>query len=127
MERAALEPHPRWRRFVDRATQPRVLVAIGAAALLLGAGAIFVSQQLLSDDERPAAASRADRTRRGQVAVLNGTSINGLAGKVASDVEAAGYERRSRSPTREPGFANTAVLYADRQKPAAQKVAATSG
>src|SRR5687768_13950989 len=28
MERAALQPHPRWRRFVNRATQPRVLVAI---------------------------------------------------------------------------------------------------
>ena len=51
MERAALVPHPRWRRFVARVTQPRVMVAIGAVALLLGGGAIYASQQLLSNDE----------------------------------------------------------------------------
>ena len=93
MERAALEPHPRWRRFVGRVTQPRVLVAIGAIALLLGGGAIYASQQLLSDDEGPrgphvGAIDPADV----KVAVLNGTSINGLAGKVSSDLDSSGYE-----------------------------------
>lgn len=126
MERAALAPHPRWRRFVDRATQPRVLVAIGAAALLLGAAAIFVSQQLLSDEDRPQ--QRVGRIVPGdvRVAVLNGTSINGLAGKVASDIEAAGYKVVAITNT-QPGFAKTAVLYEDRQKPAATKVAGDLG
>ena len=49
MERAALVPHPRWRRFVARVTQPRVLIAIGVSALLLGGAAIYASEELLRD------------------------------------------------------------------------------
>lgn len=127
MERAALQPHPRWRRFVSRATQPRALVAIGIAALLLGVGAIFASQQLLSDDE-PSTAPKAGRIDASQVevAVLNGTSINGLAGKVASDIEASGYKVGAVTNT-EPGLKQTEVMFADGQKPAAQKVASDLG
>ena len=127
MERAALEPHPRWRRFLDRVTQPRALIAIGVAALLLGAGAIYASQQLLSDDEGPRGqqVGRIDPSDV-KVAVLNGTSINGLAGKVASDIDAAGYSVGAITNTT-PGFASTEVLYEDRQKPAAQKVAGDLG
>ena len=58
--------------------------------------------------------------------MLNGTSINGLAGKVASDIEAIGYEVGAITNT-EPGFKQTEVLYADKQKPAAQKVARDLG
>jgi hypothetical protein len=127
MERAALEPHPRWRRFARRATEPRVLVAIGIVALLLGAGAIVVSEELLSggaDESKPRAEAidRANVT----VAVLNGTSVGGLAGKVSSDVEASGYEP-GRVSTTTPGFAETVVLYADGQKRAAEKVARDLG
>jgi hypothetical protein len=127
MERAALQPHPRWRRFVDRATQPRVLVAIGAVALLLGIGAIFASQQFLSNDEGPrgphiGAINPADV----RVAVLNGTSLDGLAGKVASDITASGYKVVATTNT-DPGFTKTEVLYSDGQKPAAQKVARDLG
>ena len=89
--------------------------------------AIFASQQLLSDDEGPrgpqvGAIDPADV----KVAVLNGTSINGLAGKVGSDVESSGYDAR-RDHQHHPGFDETVVLYADRQKPAAQKVAGDLG
>jgi hypothetical protein len=127
MERLALAPHPRWRRFITTATQPRVLVAIGAAALLLGGGAIFASQQLLSNDEGPrgphiGAIDPADVT----VAVLNGTSVNGLAGKVGSDIEASGYQLGAVTNTT-PGYKKTVVLYAEHQKPAAQKVARDIG
>ena len=127
MERAALQPHPRWRRFLERVTQPRVLVAIGIAALLLGAGAIFASQQLLSDDQ-PTSAPKVGRIDPAsiEVAVLNGTSINGLAGKVASDIEASGYKVGAITNTA-PGLEKTEVMYADGQKPAAQKVASDLG
>jgi hypothetical protein len=127
MERAALAPHPRWRRFVDRAGQPRVLIAIGVGALLLGAGAIFASQQLLSDDPGPRG-PHIGRINPAEVkvAVLNGTSINGLAGKVASDVEASGYKVGAITNTA-PGVQRTEVLYADGRKPAAQKVAGDLG
>ncbi len=126
MERAALEPHPRWRRFAAAATRPRVLVAIGLLALLLGAAAILVSEEILSGggDHQPRAEAidRADVT----VAVLNGTSVNGLAGKVSSDVEASGY-RAGRISSTTPGFTETVVLYAEGQKRAAQKVARDLG
>lgn len=127
MERAALAPHPRWRRFAARATQPRVLVALGIVALLLAGAGIFVSQQLLSDKgdggaAKVGAVDPADVT----VAVLNGTSVNGLAGNVGSDLESAGYELGAITSA-EPGLARTTVLYADGQKPAAQKVAKELG
>jgi hypothetical protein len=126
MERAALQPHPRWRRFADRVTQPRVLVAIGAAALLLGATAIFVSQALLSDDERPARQAARIIPADVNVAVFNGTSINGLAGKVADDVEAAGFNVVAITNT-QPGFERTEVRYEDGQKGAATKVSKDLG
>jgi hypothetical protein len=128
MERAALVPHPRWRRFAARATQPRVLVALGIVALLLGAGAILASEELLELGGDEGGAPRAGAIDRGEVtvAVLNGTSVNGLAGKVSSDVEASGYRTGTVSST-EPGFARTVVYYEDGQKRAAQKVARDLG
>jgi LytR cell envelope-related transcriptional attenuator len=127
MERAALEPHPRWRRFVGRATQPRVLVAIGVAALLLGGGAIYASEELLSNDDSgtPAHAGSIDPAEI-TVAILNGTSVNGLAGKVGSDVASSGFKLGAVTNTT-PGFAKTEVLYAKGQKRAAQKVAKDLG
>ena len=127
MERAALGPHPRWRRFVDRVSEPRVLIAIGVAALLLGGAGIYLSEEILRDGgegegQRVGAIDRADVT----VAVLNGTSVNGLAGNVGSDVESSGYELGPVSSTT-PGFAKTVVLYAEGQKRAAQKVARDLG
>jgi hypothetical protein len=127
MERAALQPHPRWRRFVSAATQTKVLVAIGLVALVAGVAAIVVTQDLLSSDEGPrgphvGAIDPADV----EVAVLNGTSINGLAGKVASDIEAAGYKVGAITNAA-PGVERTEVFYADHQKPAAEKVARDIG
>lgn len=127
MERAALEPHPRWRRFLSRVAQPWVLVAIGVTALILGGASILLSEELLrdggeGDGPRPGALDPAQVT----VAVLNGTSVNGLAGNVGSDVESSGYELGSVTNTT-PGFTETVVLYADGQKRAAQKVARDLG
>ena len=127
MERAALVPHPRWRRFITRATQPRILVAIGAVALLLGAGAIFASQQLLSDDEGPRGPHvGAVNPAEVKVAVLNGTAINGLGGLVTADLTSSDYNVIATTST-VPGYRRTVVLYADGQKPAAQKVAGDLG
>lgn len=127
MERAALAPHPRWRRFVASATRPRVLVALGVVALLLAGAGIFVSEQLLSEsnDERQARSGAIDPAEV-TVAVLNGTSVNGLAGKVGSDIESAGYRLGAITST-SPDFARTTVLYADGEKRAGQKVARELG
>jgi hypothetical protein len=127
MERAALAPYPRWRRFVGRVTQPRVLIAIAAAALLLGAGAIFVTERLLSDEngEQPRA-GKIDKASV-DVAVLNGTAITGLGGKVQAVVEENGYTIAGSTSTTTPGFKRTEVLYAPHNKAAAQKVAKDLG
>ena len=129
MERAALAPYPRWRRLLARVGRPRVLIAIGVVALLIGAGAIVVSEELLLGGEdssergqRPAAIERAQVT----VAVLNGTSVNGLAGKVGSDLEASGYELGAVSSTT-PGVEESVALYSSRQRAAAEKVARDLG
>jgi hypothetical protein len=126
MERAALLPHPRWRRFVSRATQPRVLVVAGFVALLVGVAGIVVSEEILSDggggEGRGGAIDRSEVT----VAVLNGTSINGLAGTVAADVQANEYRLGPVTSTT-PGEAKTVVMYADGEKAAAQKVARDLG
>jgi hypothetical protein len=115
MERAALVPHPRWRRFVNRATQPLVLIAIGAVALVLS-----------SDEGPPGPHVGALNPKDVKVAVFNGTAINGLAGLVSSDLDASGYDVVATTSTT-PGYERTVVIYADHQKPAAQKVAGDLG
>jgi hypothetical protein len=126
MERAALQPHPRWRRFVARVTQPRVLIAIAAAALILGVGGIFVSEQLLSGNGgEPTRTGKVDKASV-NVAVLNGTAITGLGGKVGGVVQENGYDLGTVTNTA-PGVKETQVLYAPHQKKAAQKVARDLG
>lgn len=123
MERAALEPHPRWRRFAGRATRPRVLVMIAAVALLLGAGAILVSEELLKGgEERRGAQAQSLARPEITVAVLNGTSISGLADDVGSDLKARGY-RLGALTTTTPGVTKTVVMFAPGSKAAAHKVA----
>jgi LytR cell envelope-related transcriptional attenuator len=129
MERAALAPHPRWRRFAARATQPRVLAAIGIVGLLVGVGAIFASERLLSDGEdgepvRAGAVIPADV----DVAVLNGTSAPGLAGLVADDVKASGFAVVEGGITNAPSsLEQTVVMFAPGNERAAKKLARDLG
>ena len=113
---------PRWRRFVaddspcaHRDRRRRAL--LGGAICLRGA-----SRRRRGRGAACRAIDRADVT----VAVLNGTSVNRLAGNVGSDVEASGYVLGPVSSTT-PGVEKTAVLYADGPKRAAQKVARDLG
>ena len=103
------QPHPRWRRFVGRVTQPRLLVAIGRRrAAARRRAAIFVSEELSSKRRARAAGRSAGAvvTLEVTVAVLNGTSVNGLAGKVATTSRRAATElgavteHRRRASTR---------------------------
>ena len=127
MERAALLPHPRWRRFTARATQPRVLIVVGILALILGIGGIFVTQQLLSDgDEGGGNGGRIDRADV-EVTVLNGTPEAGLAQTVATEVQSNGYDLGRVVGSADPSFETTVVMFADGQKAAAQKVARDLG
>jgi hypothetical protein len=114
MERAALEPHPRWRSFIARINQPKLLIGIAIAAVLLGVAAIFGTEKLLeTGDEEPAARTGAVDPADVSVTVLNGVaSIPGLAARVGDDVEAAGFElQRPLSTTRGAPYDQTVVMF----------------
>jgi LytR cell envelope-related transcriptional attenuator len=114
MERAALEPHPRWRSFVARINQPKLLIGIAIAAVVLGAGAIYGAERLLeTGDEEPPARTGAVDPAEVSVTVLNGVaSIPGLAARVGDDVEAAGFElQRPLSTTRGAPYDQTVVMF----------------
>jgi hypothetical protein len=117
MERAALAPHPRWRRFRETVTQPRWLIAIGVGALVLAVGGIFGSQLLLEEGDETRREARIDPSET-TVTVLNGTSAAGLGGKVGQDVEANQFTLASVGTFPEP-VDQTVVLY----EPGSQGVA----
>ena len=127
MERAALIPHPRWRRFVARVTQPRWLVAIAAAAVLLGIGAIFGSQLLLEtgDEKR---GPRAGEIEAGEatVAVLNGSTVPGLGSNVSDEVKANGFQLGTVSTVGDP-VDQTVVLFEKGSERPARRLAADLG
>jgi hypothetical protein len=123
MERAALEPHPRAKRFWGRVTQPRWLAVIALAALALGVTGIIVVDRVLRDGGENGAVLEPGGI---EVAVLNTTSADGIAGRVASDIETAGYIR-GQVGTIERDTDQTIVMYAPDQKRAAKRVARELG
>jgi hypothetical protein len=123
MEREALEPHPRWRHFAARATQPRVLGIVALAAAVLGIAVVFGSERLLEPGDgdgapRPGAVVPEEV----EVAVLNGTPVAGLAGKVADDVQANGFELGNVTNSGRP-YDQTVVMFAAGQERAGKRVA----
>jgi LytR cell envelope-related transcriptional attenuator len=123
-EREALLPHPRWRRFAARVSQPSVLAAIAAAAVILGVVGIFASDRLLNDN------TSSQRTRKPgavvphdvSVAVLNGTAVAGLGAKVADDVTANNFSLGTVGDSRKE-YDQTVVMYEPGEQKAAQTVA----
>jgi hypothetical protein len=122
MEREALAPHPRWRRFANRFTQPRTLAIVAVAAALLGVGAVLGSDELLDVGGDREARHTAVVPGDVEVAVLNGTSIPGLAVKVGDDVKANGFRLGTVTNSSHP-YDQTVVLFAQGQQRAARKVA----
>jgi hypothetical protein len=124
MERAALLPHPRRRRLVARATQPRVLSAVAAVAVLLGLTAIFGSERLLQGGGESDQGPKPGAIVPGEVdvAVLNGTSVPGLAAKVGDDVRVNGFRLGAVTNSRDQ-FDQTVVMYGRGRQRAAMKVA----
>ena len=126
MERAALLPHPRWRRFRDRVTQPRWLAAIAAGAVVLAVGGIFGSQLLLeTGDEGPPKGARVD-TSDISVVVLNGTTVAGLGAKVGDDVEANNFQLGAVTTFPE-SVDQTVVLFEPGSEQAAKRLSAKLG
>lgn len=125
MERAALDPHPRWHQFSRRITQPRTLAVIGVLALLFAAAGIIATQGILSDEAGDGGATQTEPTGI-EVAVLNTTSASGLGGKIARDVEQSGFLRGEvGSLARETD--QTFVMYGPGERNAARRVAKKLG
>jgi LytR cell envelope-related transcriptional attenuator len=123
-ERAALQPHPRWHRLLRRIGQPRVLGLVATCAVVLGIAAIFGSERLIQNGGESGHHTKPGAIIPGnvEVAVLNGTSVPGLAGKVGDDVQVNGFKLGaiSNSSTR---FDQTVVMYQPGQRRAAKRVA----
>jgi len=124
MERAALLPHPRWRRTIARVTQPRVLGLLALGAVILGVAAIFGSQRILNSGGGSGHGPKPRKVDPGAVtvAVLNGTSQPGLAAKVGDDVQANDFKLGIESNSHHP-FDQTVVMYEPHQQRAANEVA----
>jgi hypothetical protein len=125
MERAALQPHPRWRRFRDTITQPRWMAAIGIGALVLAVGGIFGSQVLLETGDEKRHEARLDPGDT-TVAVLNGTTAAGLGDKVGDDVEANEFALGTITTFPEP-VEQTVVLYERGSEGAARRLSTRLG
>ena len=124
MERSALEPHPKWKQFVARVTQPRWLALIALVALGLGVAGIVVVDRVLRDGDDGGGAL----VEPGgiEVAVLNTTTANGIAGRVAGEIEDSGFIR-GQVGNIERDTDQTIVMYAPDQKRAATRVAEVLG
>jgi hypothetical protein len=124
MERAALQPHPRWRRLMGRVGQPAVLSTVATVAVVLGLVAIFGSGELLRSGGKESPGPRPGAVVPGdvEVAVLNGTSVPGLAAKVGDDVRVNGFKLGAVANSAKQ-FDQTVVMYESGQKRAAKKVA----
>lgn len=124
MERAALEPHQRLRRWRAVALQPRWLATLAVSALLVAVGGVVVVQEgLLGDDE---GAADGPEVTGIEVAVLNTTSAGGIGGRVARQIEDAGYVPGAvQSFVRDAD--QTVVMYEPGQQRAARRVARELG
>lgn len=125
MERSALEPHPRWKQFAAKVTQPRWLAVIALVALVLGVGGIVGVDRVLrdgGDNGGPAATEPAGI----EVAVLNATASSGIAGRVATQIEDSGFIRGEVGNIQR-STDQTIVMYAPDQKRAATRVARELG
>lgn len=120
MERAALVPHPRWRRFAARVTQPRSLALIGVLALAIAVAGIVASERLLEDGGEGGAGGPVDPSGI-EVAVLNATSVSGLAGELSSQIADSGFLPGDVTNF-EGDFERTVVMFTPGQKRAAVRV-----
>jgi hypothetical protein len=120
-----------------------IALLVGLAVLILGGGA-FVGSQLLGGDDTPEPPNQAappptetaDESEGGggqggqapapaetNVAVLNGTTFTGLAGQLADDVAAEGYERGViETNTRDQTIQESVIYYADGFRASARAV-----
>jgi hypothetical protein len=128
---SATAPRPPWYRRLGPAR-----IALAVLATLLVAGAAVAAVMQLQDEQGGSVAGGGDEqsAQRGAeaspadpasvtFAVLNGTTVDGLARRFADRLEAAGYRRGNVTNASEQAKAESVVLYAANSRRAAQSVA----
>jgi hypothetical protein len=121
-----------------------IALFVGIAVLVLGGGAFGLSQWLGGDDTPPKpnqpaqpATQTPDATEDGSgsqgttttpaaetnVAVLNGTTFNGLAGQIQDRIAAQGFQRGTKQTNPDQSVQASTVYYADGFRTQARRVA----
>ena len=113
-EHMSVYREPRWRTWVRRGPTTRELLMVMAGAFLLGLVIVAGSQLVLTGNDEPDVSDTAGGTgivkEEVDVAVLNGTAVPGLAGRVGDDVEANGFTLGAVTNSLTPAT-ETVVLY----------------
>jgi LytR cell envelope-related transcriptional attenuator len=133
-------PKERWYRRINW-PEPRYLALIVAGILIVGGGAAYGVVQLLEEDEAATPASvdngagdeAADNGERQTparvnpadvtVAVLNGTTVTGLATEIASKLEGEGFQRGNVTNFTEQARNESVVMYSSGHQREARAVA----
>lgn len=126
-EHAAIESEdvPFWRRVVERG--PRHPLVLSILALLL-AGAVFVAAGLLirSDADESGGKGGGLDPASVQVVVVNATGSSGVAGDLATNLDADGFDVTGTTAASDSAK-RSEVLYAEGAKPAGRAVARSLG
>lgn len=125
IQRARFAEEPLWRRVIRRLPEPRHPMVIAAGAFLVGAGIFLGSVQLLESGDEPGGGAPAPPPGS-SVAVLNGSDLPGLGGKVGDDVRVNGYELEAVSSAPKP-YSQTVVMYAPGRQKDAERLARRLG
>ena len=125
MEREALAPHPRWRRFARAAMAPRTLAVVGLLAVVIGIAALVASGKIFgggNESSRRGAQTAAPAPASVNVAVLNGTADTSLGQRIGAEIKQRGFELGSLADS-ETQFQQTVVMFSPGFKQDAMKVA----
>ncbi len=125
-----LPEQTRWERVkgrlgAGRRTEPRYLALIIGAVIVLGGGVAFAALQVLGDDDGRGSATAEDGASRPgdiEVAVLNGTSLSGLAGRTGDRLERQGFELGAVTNSTQ-SFTTSVVMFRRGHRPEAQMIA----
>lgn len=115
--------------FGSRLAEPRYLVGIFVAVLLIAAGAVYIATQGSdSADGKGGGAKSAKATKPGEieVTVLNGTAVPGLAAEYGGKVESKGFKLGAVTNS-STSFAESLVMFERGHAPEARKVARALG
>ena len=111
--------------FGSRIAEPRYLVGIFVAVLLIAAGAVYVATQgsgSANGKGGKAKSAKAISPGEIEVTVLNGTAVPGLAATFADKVEHKGFKRGAVTNS-STSFADSMVMFERGHAPEARKVA----